>query len=35
MIFSLILIFDIIMKGFTITYDKGLPVRERSLLLKK
>ncbi|CAD8064795.1 unnamed protein product [Paramecium sonneborni] len=34
-LFSIALIFDIIMRAFTVTYDQGLPVRDRYLLFKK
>ncbi|CAK68968.1 unnamed protein product (macronuclear) [Paramecium tetraurelia] len=32
---SIALIFDIIIRAFTVTYDQGLPVRDRYLLYKK
>ncbi|CAD8069969.1 unnamed protein product [Paramecium sonneborni] len=35
LLFSIILIFDIITRAFTITYDQGLPIRDRYLLFKK
>ncbi|CAD8145417.1 unnamed protein product [Paramecium octaurelia] len=34
-LFSIALIFDIVIRAFTITYDQGLPVRDRYLLFKK
>ncbi|CAD8074512.1 unnamed protein product [Paramecium sonneborni] len=35
LVFSITLIFDIITRAFTITYDQGLPIRDRYLLFKK
>ncbi|CAD8158911.1 unnamed protein product [Paramecium pentaurelia] len=35
LLFSIALIFDIVIRAFTITYDQGLPVRDRYLLFKK
>ncbi|CAD8159990.1 unnamed protein product [Paramecium pentaurelia] len=34
-LFSIALIYDIILRAFTVTYDQGLPVRDRYLLYKK